>query len=151
MKSIAQRIAEELAVQELQVTAAIALLDQGATVPFIARYRKEVTHGLTDTHLRHLHERLAILRELEERRAVVLQSIGEQGKLTPELQQAILAAESRTRIEDLYLPFRPKRHSKAAQAVEAGLEPLAEQLLRDRSQVAERVALAYVDPERKIA
>ncbi|MBF0629101.1 MAG: RNA-binding transcriptional accessory protein [Magnetococcales bacterium] len=151
MKSIEQRIAEELAVTEAQVIAAVTLLDEGATVPFIARYRKEVTHNLTDTHLRYIHERLAALRELEERRSVILKSIREQEKLTPELERAILAAATRTQLEDLYLPFRPKRHTKAAQAIEAGLEPLAEQLLRDPSLVPEQAALPFVHPEKGIA
>ncbi|MBF0340416.1 MAG: RNA-binding transcriptional accessory protein, partial [Magnetococcales bacterium] len=150
MNTIQHRIATELGVEPAQVMAAVALLDEGATVPFIARYRKEVTHGLTDIHLRHIFERLAILRELEERRGVILKSIQEQGKLTPEVEQAILSAETRTRLEDLYLPFRPRRHTKAAQAIEAGLEPLAEQLLRHPALVPESVAVAFIDPEKKI-
>lgn len=151
MKTISQRIAEELDVGEFQVAAAIVLLDEGATVPFIARYRKEATHGLTDTHLRQLHERLAQLRDLEARRESVLNSIREQDKLTPEVEQAILAADTRTRLEDLYLPFRPKRHTKAAQALEAGLKPLADRLLKDPSQPPESLAVAFVDPEKKVA
>ncbi|MBF0215289.1 MAG: RNA-binding transcriptional accessory protein [Magnetococcales bacterium] len=150
MKSIAQRIAEELSVQESQVIAAVTLLDEGATVPFIARYRKEVTNNLTDTHLRHIHERLAILRELEERRAAILKSIREQEKLTPILEQAILEAETRTRLEDLYLPFKPKRHTKAAQAIEAGLEPLADQLLATPVLTPEQAALPFVNPDKNV-
>ncbi|MBF0428826.1 MAG: helix-hairpin-helix domain-containing protein, partial [Magnetococcales bacterium] len=144
VKSISQRIAEEISVREQQVNAAIALLDEGSTVPFIARYRKEVTDGLTDTHLRHIHERLETLRELDARRISILDSIREQGKLTPELEQAILLAETRTRVEDLYLPFRPKRHTKAALAIEAGLEPLAEMLLQDPDQPLDQAALLFI-------
>lgn len=121
-------IAQELKVNVAQVETAIRLLDEGATVPFIARYRKEATEGLDDTQLRFLAERLFYLRELDERRDVVLQSIREQGKLTPELEESILAAGTKTRLEDLYLPFRPKRRTKAQMAVEAGLEPLANAL-----------------------
>ncbi|MBF0165482.1 MAG: RNA-binding transcriptional accessory protein [Magnetococcales bacterium] len=151
MKTIAQRIAEEISVRESQVTAAMTLLDEGATVPFIARYRKEVTDNLTDIHLRHIHERLAILRELEERRATILKTIRDQEKLTPELEQAILAAETRTRLEDLYLPFKPKRHTKAALAIEAGLAPLADQLLKNPSQSPEQSAAPFVNPDKGIA
>src|ERR1700733_16314935 len=118
-------IAQELKVKVSQVETAIRLLDEGATVPFIARYRKEATEGLDDTQLRQLSERLYYLRELDERRTVILQSIREQEKLTPELEKAILAADSKTRLEDLYLPHRPKRRTKAQLAKEAGLEPLA--------------------------
>ncbi len=150
MKTIAQRIAEELGVKESQVNAAIALLDEGATVPFIARYRKEVTGGLTDIHLRHLHERLAVLRELEARRETVRNAIREQGKLTPELERALLEAQTRTRLEDLYLPYRPKRHTKAAQAMEAGLEPLAQRLLADPPVHPEEAAAPFVAPDKGI-
>src|SRR5690606_18124701 len=104
MLSIAHRIAEELSVKESQVSAAVALLDEGSTVPFISRYRKEVTGGLDDTQLRTLEERLGYLRELEDRRAVVLKSVEEQGKLTPELEKALREADTKTRLEDLYLP-----------------------------------------------
>lgn len=121
----AQKIAEELRVQVQRVEAAIRLLDEGATVPFIARYRKEATEGLDDSQLRQLAERLHYLRELDDRREVVLQSIREQEKLTPDLEQSILLAETKTRLEDLYLPYRPKRRTKAMIAKEAGLEPLA--------------------------
>src|SRR6187200_2738582 len=112
MKSISERIAEELNVRVPQVAAAITLLDDKATVPFIARYRKEATGGLDDTQLRTLEERLTYLRELEERRATVLKSIADQAKLTPELAQAIEEADTKARLEDLYLPFKPKRRTK---------------------------------------
>nr|VFK54705.1 MAG: uncharacterized protein BECKTUN1418F_GA0071002_105014 [Candidatus Kentron sp. TUN]VFK59310.1 MAG: uncharacterized protein BECKTUN1418E_GA0071001_10534 [Candidatus Kentron sp. TUN] len=150
MKTINQRIAEELGVREEQVVAAVQLFDEGATVPFIARYRKEVTDGLTDTHLRLLHERLGQLRELEDRRETVLRSIREQGKLTPALEASILEAETRTRIEDIYLPYRPKRRTKASVAREAGLEPLAMALLKDSSQLPEQVAASFVDAEKGV-
>src|SRR5215831_10097596 len=123
MRSIADRIAEELNARVPQVSAAIALLDEKATVPFIARYRKEATGGLDDTQLRTLEERLTYLRELEERRAAILESIESQGKLTPELSAAIGAADTKARLEDLYLPYKPKRRTKAQIAREAGLEP----------------------------
>ena len=123
MKSISQRIAEELGVREWQVQAAISLLDAGATVPFIARYRKEATGTLDDTQLRALEERQRYLRELEERRAAILGSIREQGKLDDALRQAIEAADSKARLEDIYLPYKPKRRTKAQIAREAGLEP----------------------------
>ncbi|HNA30353.1 MAG TPA: Tex-like N-terminal domain-containing protein, partial [Thiobacillaceae bacterium] len=118
--SIAARIAQEINVQPRQVAAAVELLDDGATVPFVARYRKEATGGLDDTQLRHLEERLTYLRELEERRTAVLASIGEQGKLTPELERELLEADTKQRLEDLYLPYKPKRRSKAQIAREAG-------------------------------
>src|ERR1700747_2061888 len=129
MKLINLRIAEELGVRDQQVAAAISLLDGGATVPFVARYRKEATGALDDAQLRTLEDRLNYLRELEERRAVVLNSIREQGKLDAALEAAILAADSKGRLEDIYLPFKPKRRTKAEIAREAGLEPLAELLL----------------------
>ena len=129
--SIERRIADELGVREAQVAAAVALLDDGATVPFVARYRKEATGGLDDTQLRNLEERLRYLRELAERRAAILASIAEQGKLTPELQAAALGAETKVALEDLYLPYKPKRRTKAQIAREAGLEPLALALLED--------------------
>ena len=131
MKSISLRIAEELAVKENQVLAAVGLLDEGSTVPFIARYRKEVTGMLDDTQLRQLEERLYYLRELEERRASILGSIIEQGKLTDELKAAINEADTKTRLEDLYLPYKVKRRTKAQIAREAGIEPLALALLED--------------------
>jgi len=148
---INQRIAENLNVREEQVAAAVQLLDEGATVPFIARYRKEVTGGLTDTHLRLLHEQLTQLRELEDRREVVLRSIRDQEKLTPELEASILEAETRTRLEDLYLPYRPKRTTRASVAREAGLEPLAMTLLKDPAQSPEEIAASFVDAEKGVA
>ena len=128
-RQINARIATELGVQPRQVEAAVALLDEGATVPFIARYRKEVTGNLDDTQLRNLEERLAYLRELEERRAAIVASIEEQGKMTDALRAAILAAETKQVLEDLYLPYKPKRRTRAQIAREAGLEPLADALL----------------------
>ncbi len=145
MKSISARIAEELNAQERQVDAAVALLDEGATVPFIARYRKEVTGGLDDTQMRTLEERLRYLRELEERRAAILKSIDEQGKLTPELESDISAAETKNRLEDLYLPYKPKRRTKAQIAREAGLEPLADSLLADPTLAPEEEAAKYLN------
>ena len=125
MKPIDLCIAEELGVRTQQVAAAIALLDGGATVPFVARYRKEATGALDDAQLRTLEERLRYLRELDERRAAILDSISQQGKLDAALQLAIEAADSKTQLEDLYLPYRPKRRTEAQIAREAGLEPLA--------------------------
>ena len=151
MQSIASRIASELQVGENQVTAAIQLLDEGATVPFISRYRKEVTGGLDDTQMRSLEERLNYIRELEDRRKSILASIEEQGKLTPELKQAINLAETKTRLEDLYLPFKVKRRTKGQIAIEAGLEPLADSLYSDPSQNPEQTAAAFVNPELDIA
>ncbi len=148
--SIAKRIAEELNVRVNQVEAAVGLLDEGSTVPFIARYRKEVTGGLDDTQLRNLEERLIYLRELEERRAAVIKSVDEQGKLTPELKAAFLAADTKTRLEDLYLPYKQKRRTKAQIAREAGLEPLAHALLEDPSLNPEAEAAAYVDKDKEV-
>jgi uncharacterized protein len=145
--NISQQIAKELNVNTLQVDAAVRLLDEGATVPFIARYRKEITGGLDDTQLRTLEERVAYLRELEERRAVVLKSIAEQDKLTPELEQAVRAADTKTRLEDLYAPYRPKRRTKAQIAREAGIEPLVDALLGDPGLDPETAAAAYLNPE----
>ena len=142
-----QRIAEELGVRPQQVQAAVALLDEGATVPFIARYRKEVTSGLDDTQLRHLEERLGYLRELEERRDSVLKSIEEQGKLSPELRAAILGADTKTRLEDLYAPYKQKRRTKAQIAREAGIEPLLEALLDDPTLGPDASAAAYLNAE----
>ncbi|WP_020414039.1 Tex family protein [Microbulbifer variabilis] len=133
MLDINVRIAEELNVRPQQVTAAVSLLDEGATVPFIARYRKEVTGALDDTQLRNLEDRLRYLRELEERRAAILKSIDEQGKLSPELAQQINSADTKNRLEDLYLPYKPKRRTKGQIAIEAGLEPLANALINDPS------------------
>ncbi|MFJ6098328.1 Tex family protein [Williamsia muralis] len=144
MKSVNTRIAEELAVREAQVAAAVRLLDEGSTVPFIARYRKEVTGSLDDAQLRTLEERLRYLRELDERRAAVLSSIAEQGKLTDELKAALNAAETKSRVEDIYLPYKPKRRTKAQIARENGLEPLADRLVSDPSAVPEDVAAGYI-------
>ncbi|MBF0613201.1 MAG: helix-hairpin-helix domain-containing protein, partial [Magnetococcales bacterium] len=151
MVAIERRIADELGVRSEQVQAAIALLDEGATVPFIARYRKEVTGNLTDDHLRTLHERLAFWREMEARRESILNTIREQGKLTPELEAALLAADTKTRLEDLYLPYRPKRRSKAATAREAGLQPLADLLLTRPSDTLESLAAPFIHPEAGVA
>ena len=148
---IAGTIAAEIGAQPAQAVAAIALLDEGATVPFIARYRKEVTGGLDDTQLRNLEVRLAYLRELEDRRAAILASIDEQGKLTPELRADIEAADSKARLEDLYLPYKQKRRTRAQIAREAGLEPLADSLLADPSQVPEAVAADYIDADKGVA
>jgi len=146
-KSISQRIAEELAVREAQVNAAIGLLDEGATVPFIARYRKEVTGELDDTQMRLLEERLHYLREMEERRATILASVEEQGKMTPELKKSLLEADTKNRLEDLYLPYKPKRRTKAQIAREAGLEPLAISLLEDPDQDPEILAPQYLNTD----
>jgi protein Tex len=148
---IARTIAEEIGAQSAQAVAAIALLDKGASVPFIARYRKEVTGGLDDTQLRNLETRLTYLRELEERRATVLASIGEQGKLTDELRTGIETADSKARLEDLYLPYKPKRRTRAQIAREAGLEPLADGLLADPAQVPETFAAGFVDADKGVA
>ncbi|KAA1189017.1 RNA-binding transcriptional accessory protein [Pseudohalioglobus sediminis] len=146
-KTISQRIAEELAVREAQVNAAIDLLDEGATVPFIARYRKEATGALDDTQMRHLEERLHYLRDLDERRDAILKSIDEQGKLTAELSRAIAAADTKNRLEDLYLPFKPRRRTKAQIAREAGLEPLADKLLQDPMLDPESEAAGFLNAE----
>ncbi len=151
LKSIEARIAEELGCREAQVTATVELLDGGATVPFVARYRKEATGGLDDAQLRTLEERLGYLRELEERRAAILASIGEQGKLTDELRGQIAGADTKARLEDLYLPYKPKRRTKAMIAREAGLEPLADALLADASLVPEQAAAPYVDAQKGVA
>jgi uncharacterized protein len=148
---IASSIAAEIGAQPAQAQAAIALLDEGATVPFIARYRKEVTGGLDDTQLRNLETRLTYLRELEDRRAAVLASIEEQGKLSTELRAEIEAADSKSRLEDLYLPYKPKRRTKAQLAREAGLEPLADGLLADPSRVPEEFAASFVDEGKGLA
>ncbi len=148
---VIQRIAEELSVNIKQVSAAVALLDEGATVPFISRYRKEVTGGLDDTQLRQLEERLRYLRELNDRRKTILDSIISQDKLTPDLEKAIIEADTKTLLEDLYLPYKPKRRTKAQIAREAGLEPLADALLNDRSLMPEQVAANYIDAEKGVA
>jgi uncharacterized protein len=149
--SIERRIAEELGVRDGQVAAAVGLLDGGSTVPFVARYRKEVTGGLDDAQLRTLEERLGYLRELEERRAAVLASVEEQGKLDDTLRAQILAAETKARLEDIYLPFKPKRRTKAQVAREAGLEPLAELLLGDPGTDPATAATRFVDADREVA
>lgn len=148
---IVQRIATELSVQPRQVAAAVQLLDEGSTVPFIARYRKEVTGNLDDTQLRNLEERLLYLRELEDRRAAILSSIDEQGKLTDELRAAIEAADSKQVLEDLYLPYKPKRRTRAQIAREAGLEPLAQALLATPLLDPQTEAAAYVDADKGVA
>ncbi|MFJ8981657.1 Tex family protein [Streptomyces sp. NPDC102282] len=149
--SIEGRIAEELGVRERQVKAAVDLLDSGSTVPFIARYRKEATEMLDDAQLRTLEERLRYLRELEDRRAAVLDSVREQGKLDAALEAQIRAADTKARLEDIYLPFKPKRRTKAQIAREAGLEPLAEGLLTDPSVDPAVAAASFVDAEKGVA
>lgn len=149
-QSIAHQIAKELSVRPDQVSAAVQLLNEGATVPFIARYRKEVTGALDDTQLRNLEERLVYLRELEDRRKTVLASISEQGKLTPALEKDILAAETKNRLEDLYLPYKPKRRTKAQIAREAGLEPLALALLDNPQLDPQQEAQKYFNSEHSI-
>jgi len=146
LPSIEQRLALELSAKPVQVAAAIALLDEGATVPFIARYRKEATGGLDDVQLRLLEERLRYLRELETRRAAIVSSIEEQGKMTPALLDAIMHAEDKTRLEDLYLPYKPKRRTKAQIAAEAGLTELADALLNDPSLNPEEEAAKFIKP-----
>src|SRR5688500_7676306 len=143
-RTIVDLIAKELGVTPPQVAAAVTLLDGGATVPFIARYRKEATNNLDDTHLRTLEERLLYLRELEERRMVILASIEEQGKLTDELRRAVQQAATKQSVEDIYLPFKPKRRTRAQMAREAGLEPLANALLADPTLDPEQEAVKYV-------
>lgn len=147
---ILNTIATELAVKSSQVEAAVKLLDEGATVPFIARYRKEATQGLDDVQLRTLHQRLSYLRELEDRRQVILKSIAEQDKLTPELKKKLLESDNKTRLEDLYLPFKPRRRTKGQIAIEAGLEPLANQLFADPMLVPEEVAAPFVNAENNV-
>ena len=150
-RKIALSIATEIGAQPAQVEAAVGLLDEGATVPFIARYRKEATGGLDDTQLRTLDQRLAYLREMEERRATILASIDEQGKLDDALRAEILTADSKSRLEDLYLPYKPKRRTKAQIAREAGLEPLADTLLADPGLQPEVASAAYVDAGKGVA
>jgi uncharacterized protein len=145
MDSIFTRIATELNIRPQQVQASVTLLDEGATVPFISRYRKEVTGALDDTQLRNLEERLRYLREMEDRRSSILKNIEEQGKLTDVLKRDILNADTKTRLEDLYLPYKQKRRTKGAIAIEAGLEPLANSLLADPSQTPETTAAAFID------
>ncbi|WP_058363978.1 Tex family protein, partial [Xanthomonas translucens] len=150
-QQIANTIAAEIGAQPAQARAAIALLDEGASVPFIARYRKEVTGGLDDTQLRNLETRLTYLRELEDRRAAVLASIDEQGKLSAELRAEIVAADTKSRLEDLYLPYKPKRRTRAQIAREAGLEPLADGLLADPSLTPDSFAAGFVDADKGVA
>ncbi|QXC35080.1 Tex family protein [Aeromonas sp. FDAARGOS 1407] len=149
-QSIERQIAGELNARPQQIEAAIRLLDEGATVPFIARYRKEVTGGLDDSQLRTLESRLGYLRELADRRQVILRSIEEQGKLTPELARELNEADSKTRLEDLYLPYKPKRRTKGQTAIEAGLEPLANLLLDDPMRDPEQEATAFLNAEQGI-
>ena len=144
VKSVNARLADELAVREAQVAATVRLLDEGATVPFIARYRKEITGSLDDGQLRMLEERLGYLRELDARRTAVIASIEEQGKLTDDLRTALLTADTKSRVEDIYLPYKPKRRTKAQIAREAGLEPLADRLLADPTLVPETVAVDFL-------
>lgn len=150
-KAICHQIAQELNVRPEQVIAAVTLIDDGNTVPFIARYRKEVTGGLDDTQLRNLDSRLAYLREMDDRRQTILKSIQEQGKLTPELEQAILNADSKNRLEDLYLPYKPKRRTKGQIAIEAGLEPLADTLWTQPNTDPESEAAKYINAEKGVA
>src|SRR6202020_1915823 len=145
-----RRIAEELGVREGQVRAAVELLEGGGTGPFVARDRKEETRALDDAQLRTLEERLRYLRELDERRAAILESIRAQGKLDDALSARILSADSKARLEDIYLPYKPKRRTKAQIAREAGLEPLADQLLAHPETVPEQAAADYVDTERGV-
>ena len=147
MTQIAEQIAKELTVKVSQITAAINLLDEGSTVPFIARYRKEVTDGLDDNHLRHLDQRLSYLRDLEDRRKVILTNIEQQGNLSAELKKEILQADNKTRLEDLYLPFRPKRRTKGQIAIEAGLKPLADKLYQNWLLLPEQEAHAFINAD----
>ena len=149
-QQISQLIAQELNVRDSQILAAIQLLDDGNTIPFIARYRKEATGGLDDTQLRHFETRLIYLRELEDRRQTILKSIEEQGKLTDKLRDKIQATQSKTELEDLYLPFKPKRRTKGQIAIEAGLEPLADLLWNEPKTVPETTALDYVNAEKGV-
>jgi len=149
--NINRQIAEELGVREQQVAATVELLNGGATVPFIARYRKEITGGLDDAQLRTLDERLTYLRELEERRTVILESVREQGKLDAALEASIMAADTKGRLEDIYLPFKPKRRTKAEIAKEAGLEPLSDLLLTDPKNDPKKVAETFVNADKQVA
>lgn len=151
MANINQKIAQELGVRAEQVEATVTLLDGGATVPFIARYRKEATGALDDAQLRTLEERLGYLRELEDRRKAILESVREQGKLDAALEASILAADSKARLEDIYLPFKPKRRTKAEIAKEAGLEPLANQLMAEPGNDPEVVAETFINAEKGVA
>ncbi|HBX38699.1 MAG TPA: RNA-binding transcriptional accessory protein, partial [Pseudohongiella sp.] len=146
-----EQIAAEIGAKAQQVTATVAMLDDGATVPFIARYRKEVTGGLDDTQLRKLQERLVYLREMEDRREVILKSITEQDKLTPELEAQIRQADTKTALEDLYLPYKPKRRTRAQIAREAGLQPLADSLYENPTLDPELEAEKYIDADQGVA
>ena len=150
-QTISQVIAGELNVKPQQILAAMNLLDEGNTIPFIARYRKEVTGGLNDTQLRHFETRLIYLRELDDRRQTILKSIDEQGKLSDELREKIFATESKTELEDLYLPYKPKRRTRGQIAIEAGLEPLAEQLWQDPKLTPESVAEQFISADKGVA
>lgn len=150
-QTISQVIAGELNVNPQQILAAMNLLDEGNTIPFIARYRKEVTGGLDDTQLRHFETRLIYLRELDDRRQTILKSIDEQGKLSDELRAKIFATESKTELEDLYLPYKPKRRTRGQIAIEAGLEPLAEQLWQDPRLTPESVAEQFISSDKGVA
>lgn len=149
-QTISQIIAAELSVNPVQINAAIKLLDEGNTIPFIARYRKEVTGNLDDTQLRHFETRLTYLRELDDRRQTILKSIEEQGKLTDELREAIEQVQSKTELEDLYLPYKPKRRTKGQIAIEAGLEPLAELLWQNPQHPPEKAAIDFIDKDKGI-
>lgn len=151
MTNINHALATELAVAKSQVDAAVKLLDEGATVPFISRYRKEATGGLDDTQLRNLDSRLHYLRELEDRRAVILNSITEQGKLTDALKKELLAADTKTRLEDLYLPYKPKRRTKGQIAIEAGLQPLADTLFDNPTQDPQQTAARFINADAGVA
>ena len=148
--NIPNKIAEEIKVGVPQVQAAVALFDEGATVPFVARYRKEVTGGLDDTQLRDIHARVKYLRELVERQDVIIKSIESQGKLTEELQQSILLADTKARLEDLYKPYKSKRRTRGQIAIEAGLQQLATDLLNQRSLIPEQEAIKYLNAEKNI-
>ncbi|MCK5916968.1 MAG: RNA-binding transcriptional accessory protein, partial [Cocleimonas sp.] len=147
MNTISQRIANELNIKEQQVIASIQLLDEGATVPFISRYRKEVTGGLDDIQLRALHERLEYMRELDVRRAAIIKNIDEQGKLSKVLTQALNEADTKTRLEDLYRPYKQKRRTKGQIAIEAGIEPLADALLGNHDLEPEKQAQQYINTD----
>jgi protein Tex len=151
MDVIVARLASELAVRVEQVTAAVGLLDEGATVPFIARYRKERTGGLDDTQLRRLTERLTYLRDLEDRRASILKTVSEQGKLTAELERALRHAQDKVTLEDLYAPYKQKRRTKAMIAREQGLEPLLDQLLLDPTRDPDEAAQPFVAADKGVA
>ena len=148
--TMSMQLAKELGVQPSQVNAAIHLIDEGATIPFIARYRKEATQGLTDTHLRQLEERLEYLRDLTAQKDTAIRTIQELGKLTPSLELQIQQADTKQILADLYQPYRPKRKSKASQAIEAGLEPLADTIWQDPTQDPMVLAETFLNPEHKV-